>query len=211
MAKSLLTVWNLPLTQNNSFFTKVIKFSFFAILVICSNCAPKLNLYQIEKKINIDYEADFQGDIEYMLKSIPVKDIDRNGIERYRKAFKNIYNNKRKYPVNYSDIGELDVKGNGKCHSYNYYDVTYLVTKSQMTPYIDSSALERNYKKYGKENVYFNKSSKILDITERKHKILVLDKDRVWKILSYDIKSLEESFGDKFAKCIDAAPRNVVN
>ncbi len=89
-----------------------------------------------------------------------------------------------------------------------YYIVKYGVHKSELTPHIDSIALRLNYKKYGKENVFFNPNSKKLEVIEKKFEILYLDKDRVWKIVNYssDMKYLNRYFGKGFSECIKSNP-----
>ncbi len=191
--------------MRNKIITKPIRLIAYCILFLgIYSCSPKLPIFEIEEKINDDYTAHFEGDIEHMIRDTPTKLLKKYGEKGLRKKLMLVFNDSREYPVGYSNIGELDVKREGKCRSYRYYDVTYLVTKSQMTPFIDSTALKLNYKEYGKENVYLNPSSKILHVTERKHTILVYDRDKNWKILSYDIKFLEEAFGKKFSDCLES-------
>ncbi|WP_158319150.1 hypothetical protein [Aequorivita sinensis] len=159
-------------------------------------------MLEIEKKINEYNSASFKGDIEYQIKNTPKEYLNKNSISSIREKFDNIYNN-RKFPMGYSNIGELEVQKQGKCNSSSYYKVEYKVTTAQMTPYLDASALEFNYSKYGKENVSFNPNSKILHITKQDTKILIYDSDGEWKILNLDKKTLNQYFGNNFFNCIE--------
>jgi hypothetical protein len=77
-----------------------------------------------------------------------------------------------------------------------------------MTPYLDSAALKLNETEYGKKHVVFNSNSKILHVTEKKHLMLIFDKDRNWKILDYDKQSLNENYGNGFWECIQSKDGN---
>lgn len=61
----------------------------------------------------------------------------------------------------FSDVGDLRIQDINKCNSTHFYNVKHIIDKTQMTPYLDSIALELNYKSYGKENVNFDSNSKI--------------------------------------------------
>jgi len=159
-----------------------------------------LNIYEIERRINKDNTALLDGDVDYLLKNTPKKYLKEYGESEYKERLSKIYDN-RKYPVGYSNIGELDIEDRQKCNSYYYYKVTYKVTRAQMTPYLDSTALKRNHKEYGEENVIFNSNSKILHITKYRNKILIFDKDREWKVLVLDEEILDDNYGDEFWVC----------
>jgi len=173
-------------------------------LLICIfySCVPKLSISEIELRINKKNTASFEGDVEYLLKNAPKKYLKDYGESDFREMLTKIYDN-RKYPIGYSDIGELAILDRNKCNSFYYYKITYKVTKAQMTPYLDSTALKLNQDTYGKKNVIFNSNSKILHVTECKTSILIFDKDRKWKILDLDKeKSLDKYYGDRFYKCL---------
>lgn len=172
-------------------------------LLICIfySCAPKLSISEIELRINKKNTASFEGDVEYLLKNTPKKYLKEYGESLFREKLTKIYDN-RKYPIGYSDIGELAIQDRNKCNSFYYYKVTYKVTKAQMTPYLDSTALKLNQDKYGKKNVIFNSNSKILHVTEDKNSILIFDKDRKWKVLNLDKKNLDKYYGGGFSKCL---------
>tara|TARA_B100000949_G_scaffold227326_1_gene233605 strand:- start:580 stop:1185 length:606 start_codon:yes stop_codon:yes gene_type:complete len=179
----------------------------FILIVILSSCAPKLTFTQIEERINEDYIAFNENDIEYEYDNTPVKYLKEYGEEGFRKKLQKTYDSKKntKYPVIFNDIGELKVQEIDKCNSTYFYKVKYTIDKSQMTPYLDSIALDRNYKSYGKENVNFNPNSKILQTRLRKESILIFDKDKVWKLLTYkdfDEKLYDRLFGKGFSDCV---------
>ncbi|WP_075342036.1 hypothetical protein [Tenacibaculum agarivorans] len=174
----------------------LIFFSFFS-------CSQKLNLIQIEKKINERYRASFEGDIECLMNNVPIKVLKDLGDKKIREDYKSIYEEKDEFPVFVSEISELKVNDEGKCESYRFYDVNYKVTKTTKTPYLDSTALKLNYKNYGKENVSFNSDTKILKVNQIQSFMLVLDKDYKWKVVPNDLKILASSFGDNFSKCIE--------
>ncbi len=172
-------------------------------LLFCAfySCIPKLNISEIELRINNDNTLLFEGDVEYLMKNTPKKYLREYGKTAYREKLTKIYDN-RPYPVGYSNIGELVIQDRDKCNSFYYYKVTYKVTEVQLTPYLDSTALKRNQKKYGKENVFFNSNIKSLHITGVKNKILIFDKDREWKVLNLNEEFLDENYGDGFSKCL---------
>tara|TARA_Y100000815_G_scaffold229759_1_gene219260 strand:- start:534 stop:1070 length:537 start_codon:yes stop_codon:yes gene_type:complete len=166
-----------------------------------------LTFTQIEERINEDYIAFNENDIEYEYDNTPVKYLKEYGEEGFRKKLQKTYDSKKntKYPVIFNDIGELKVQEIDKCNSTYFYKVKYTIDKSQMTPYLDSIALDRNYKSYGKENVNFNPNSKILQTRLRKESILIFDKDKVWKLLTYkdfDEKLYDRLFGKGFSDCV---------
>lgn len=181
-------------------YKKIITYSF--IFCLFYNCSPKLKVYEIEQKLNENHEALFKGDIEALLKNIPKRYMIEQGEDNLRKVLVKRYSNV-KYPIRNSEISNLNILDKGKCNSFYYYKVNFISDKSQITPYLDSIALKLNEEKYGREHVSFNPNSKILQIREKKTKILVLDKDKNWKILNLDGQSLSENYGEKFWFCIE--------
>ena len=168
------------------------------------SCAPKLTFTEIDERVNKEYIAFNEDDIEYNYYNTPVKYLTEYGEEGFRKKLQKTYESRKKskYPVLFNDIGELRVQDINKCNSTYFYKVKYIVDKAQITPYMDSIALERNYKSYGKENVSFNPNSKILQTRLRKESILILDKDKVWKLLNFtdfDNQLYDRLFGKDFS------------
>ncbi len=174
-------------------------------LMIFYNCSPKLNPYEIEVKINEKNTAHFEGNIDYMIKNLPVKELKAYGEDGVKSKLSKVFNSNRKYPISYRDIGELKVLSNGKCGSYPYYNITYRVTKVRMTQYMDSTALALNYKNYGRENVTYNPNSKILHVTEYNEAILIFDKDKNWKVLGFDKNYIKLIYGKEFANCVESS------
>ena len=177
------------------------------------SCAPKLTFTEIDERVNKEYIAFNENDIEYNYYNTPVKYLTEYGEEGFRKKLQKTYESRKKskYPVLFNDIGELRVQDINKCNSTYFYKVKYIVDKAQITPYMDSIALERNYKSYGKENVSFNPNSKILQTRLRKESILILDKDKVWKLLNFtdfDNQLYDRLFGKDFSKCVKSKVDN---
>ena len=177
------------------------------------SCAPKLTFTEIDERVNKEYIAFNENDIEYNYYNTPVKYLAEYGEEGFRKKLQKTYESRKKskYPVLFNDIGELRVQDINKCNSTYFYKVKYIVDKAQITPYMDSIALERNYKSYGKENVSFNPNSKILQTRLRKESILILDKDKVWKLLNFtdfDNQLYDRLFGKDFSKCVKSKVDN---
>ena len=80
-----------------------------------------------------------------------------------------------------------------------------------MTPYLDSTALELNYRNYGKENVNYNPNSKILQTRLQEESILIFDKDNEWKMLSFkdfDNQLYDRLFGKGFSECLKSKVDN---
>ena len=173
---------------------------YFILCCTFSSCAPQLSIFEIKQKINNNYTALFEGDVKHLLKNLPKKYLEEYGKIGIREELSKIYKGRR-YPVGHSNIGELVVQNRNKCNTFNYYIVTYKVSKAQMTPYLDSTALALNQKEYGKENVFFNPNSKILHVTEYKTSILIFDKDKKWKVLDLDKEYLDRYYGG-FSKCL---------
>jgi hypothetical protein len=163
-----------------------------------------LTFTEIEEKINASYTAHFEGDIEYMIQNNPKQAVKEYGEDGLRKNLLKVFNGKRTNIPRFNDIGELRIQDRNKCNSTYFYKVKYLVDKTQYTPYLDSTALELNYKDYGKENVFFNSNSKFLQIREKKERVLILDKGRNWILLDYDsnMQYLDRYYGDGFSECI---------
>ncbi|MFZ2283796.1 MAG: hypothetical protein WAV86_07970 [Lutibacter sp.] len=176
---------------------------------IMNSCSPKLNITEIEERINKDYTAFNDGDVEYEIKNTSKKYLKLRGEDGLRKNLVESYSN-RKNPPYFGKIGDLALQDRKKCNSTYYYYVKYKVNKSEFTPYLDSTALQLNYKIYGKESVYFNSNSKILEVIEKKSRILYLDKDRVWKLENYssDMKYLNRYFGKGFSECVHSNVEN---
>lgn len=171
------------------------------------SCAPKLTFTEIKERVNKDYVAFNENDIDYEYHNTPVKYLKEYGEEGFTKKLQDIYElrKKRKYPILFNDIGNLKIQDLNKCNSTYFYKVEYIVDKTEMTPFLDSTALERNYKNYGKENVNFSPNSKILQTRLRKESILFFDKDKVWKILSFteiDKQLYDRLFGKGFTECL---------
>lgn len=190
----------------NKYFNKIIKRLICCILLgTFLSCASKLTITEIEERINRDYIAFNEGDVEYEIKNTSKKYLKLRGEKGLRKRLVETYENRRN-PPNFGKIGDLAIQDRKKCNSTYYYFVKYRVHKLELTPYLDSTALQLNYKEYGKENVYFNSNSKILEVIEKKSEILYLDKDRVWKLANYssDIKYLDRYFDQGFSECIQS-------
>ena len=171
------------------------------------SCAPKLTFTELEERVNKEYTAFNENDIEYKYKNTPVKYLKEYGKDGFRKKLQKVSESKKKskYPIMFNNIGDLKIQDINKCNSTYFYKVKYLVDKAQITPYLDSIALERNYKSYGKENVNFNPNSKILQTRLRKESILIYDKDKVWKILNYsdfNNQLYDRLFGKGFSECL---------
>ena len=186
---------------------------FIIIFQTLSSCAPKLTFTEIKERVNADYIAFNENDVEYEFNNTPVKYLKGYGEEGFRKKLQKTYESrkKRKYPLLFDDIGDLRTQDINKCNSTYFYKVKYIVDKAEMTPYLDSIALERNYKSYGKENVNFNPNSKILQTRLRKESILILDKDKIWKILNFtdfDNELYDRLFGKGFSKCVKSKVDN---
>ena len=192
------------------------KYQLFLLIIIfqtISSCAPKLTFTEIKERVNKEYIAFNDNDIEYEYDNAPVKYLKEYGEEGFRKELQQIYElrKEREYPIIFSDIGDLKVQDLNKCNSTYFYKVKYRVDKAQMTPYLDSTALELNYKNYGKKNVSFNPNSKILQTRINKESILIFDKDKIWKILSFtdfDSKLFDRLFGKGFSECLKSKVEN---
>ena len=187
-----------------------IRLTFFIIgFQTLIGCAPKLTYTEIEKRVNKDYTAFNENNIAYEFRNTPVKYIKEYGEEGYKEKLQKIYELRRssKYPIFYDEIGDLRIQDLDKCNSTYFYKVKYAIDKVQMTPYIDSTALERNYKSYGRDNVSLNPNSKILEIRLTKESILVFDKDKEWKLLDYedfDEQLYNRLYGSGFSECLTA-------
>ena len=180
---------------------------FIILFYTMNSCAPKLTFTEIEKKINENYIALSENNIEYEFKNTPVKDIKKYGEEEFREKLEKIFKLREnsKYPISISSVGDLKIQDIHKCNSTYFYNVRYLLDISQFTPYLDSIALERNYKKYGKENVHFLSNAKILETRQKKEAILIFDKDKEWKLLKFsnlDEQMYDTYFGNGFIECI---------
>ena len=199
----------LKLNMNNKYQLILLIIIFQTII----SCAPKLTFTEIEETVNKKYIAFNENDMEYEYKNTPVKYLKEYGEDGFRKKLQKIYESKKnsKYPVMFNDIGDLKIQDINKCNSTYFYKVKYLIDRAQMTPYLDSTALELNYKDYGKENVNFNPNSKILQTRLRKESILIYDKDKVWKFFNYegfDKQSYDRYFGKGFSKCVKSKVDN---
>lgn len=172
-----------------------------SFIVLLSSCNSSLSFFEIEERINEYYTAMSNGNIDYEINNLPKKYLLDIDVSMVKEKLQKLHNN-REYPKAYSNIGELKITKEGKCNSHYYYKVRYEVKVAQMTPYLDSNALEFNYTKYGKENVSFKDNSKILQITKNDEKILIHDKDKNWKILNIYKESLNTYFGENFSDCI---------
>ncbi|MGM1057538.1 MAG: hypothetical protein ACQEWG_16750 [Bacteroidota bacterium] len=182
---------------------------FIVVFQTLAGCAPKLTFTEIEKRVNLDYTAFNENDIEYEFQNTPVKYLKEYGEEGFREKLQKIYDLRKtsKYPIFFDRIGDLRIQDIDKCNSTYFYKVKYVVDKVQMTPYIDSTALERNYKSYGRNNVRFNPNSEILEIRLTKKSILVFDRDKEWKLLDYedfDEQLYNRLFGTGFSDCLTA-------
>jgi len=171
-----------------------------AVFIIIYGCASNLSVFEIEDRINEYNTAMSNDDIDYTISNLPKKYLHDNDVSMVKEKLQKLYNN-REYPKAFSNIGELKILKEGKCNSHYFYKVRYKVKVAQITPYLDSTALEFNYSKYGKENVSFKDNSKILQITKNDKKIIVNDVDRNWKILNYNRESLNKYFGNDFFNC----------
>lgn len=183
--------------------------TFFFLIFTLTSCSPKLTFTDIEKRINEDYTAFNDGNVEYELKNTPKEYIKEYGANGLKEKFHRIYENRTNQPY-FSDIGELRIQDRSKCNSTYYYKVKYTVDKVQMTPYLDSIALKFNENEHGKENVDFNSNSKLLQIRQKKEKLLVYDKDKNWKLLNYNsnMQYLNRYFGKEFSECIQLKVKN---
>jgi len=158
--------------------------------------------------VNTDYIAFNENDLEYEIRNTPVKFVKEYGEDGNRETLKEIHDirAKREYRPYYSDIGNLKVKSRSKCNSTYYYEVKFIVDRTEITPYLDSTALKLNYKEYGKENVNFNLNSKMLETRRTVKKMLFFDKDKEWKVLkllSLNDKIYDHIFGKGFQKCVE--------
>lgn len=190
---------------------KLITCSFITISFI--GCAPKLTYTEIYNLTNAQYVAFNENNIQYDYDNTLSKYIKEYGEEGYRKKLEKInesrINNEHK-PI-YNDIGDLKIQDLNKCKSTYFYKVKFIVDKAQMTPYLDSIALQNNYKIFGKNNVHFDSKTKILETRLRNEQVLILDRDKKWKVIS--LKSFEKDFYDRyygkgFSKCVIGKSEN---
>ena len=177
------------------------------------SCAPKLTFTEVQERVNRNYIAFNENDVEYEYANTPVKYLKEYGKEGFREKLEKIAESRseNKYPVVYDDIGSLRIQEISKCNSTYFYKVEYVVDKAQITPYLDSIALERNFKRYGQKNVSFNPNSKILQIRLEQESILIYDKDNHWKMLNYNLnnnKLFDRLFGEGFSKCMHLKVEN---
>tara|TARA_R110002033_G_C3791729_1_gene230381 strand:+ start:23 stop:646 length:624 start_codon:yes stop_codon:yes gene_type:complete len=184
---------------------KLIKITVYSLL-FCAlfSCSPTLNISELEKRINTHYTASNEGNVEYFYENTPAKFIKEYGKDGLIKKLHEMYDDQEN-PEFFNEIGELSVQERNKCNSTYYYKVKYIVDRSQHTPYLDSTALKLNQKKYGIEHVNFNPNSKILQVRENKETILLFDKKiKKWIFLEYnsDMKYLDRYFGNGFSDCI---------
>jgi len=202
--------------QQNYKLNMINRYQLILLIIIFQStlsCAPKLTFTEIKERVNRDYIAFNENDIEYEYKNTPIKYLKEYGEEGFRKKLQEIYElrKEREYPIIFDDIGSLKTQDINKCNSTYFYKVKYVVDKAEITPYLDSTALELNYKSYGKENVSFNPNSKILQIRLEKESILVYDRDNVWKMLDYkniDDEIYDRLFGKGFSKCVESKVEN---
>ncbi len=57
-------------------------------------CAPNLSISQIDQKINKNYTALFEGDVNYLLKNTPKKYLKEYGEDGFREELTKIYKNR---------------------------------------------------------------------------------------------------------------------
>jgi hypothetical protein len=196
---------------------KIVKYNPLIIFIVfcltLTSCAPKLTFSEIEEKLNNKYIASNENDYEYEFNNIPVKFLKEYGEDVLKKKLQKTYETRKKdeYPTNFGNIGELKIQAQNKCRSTYFYKVKYIIDKAEMTPYLDSTALELNYKIYGKENVNFNSNSKILETRQREENIIIFDKDKMWKLMpfeAFDEKMYDRIFGKGFSKCLKSKVSN---
>ncbi|MEN3325193.1 hypothetical protein VP395_15790 [Mariniflexile soesokkakense] len=193
---------------------KGIRLPIFCLLFfVFFGCSPKLNISELQNRINTHYTATNENNVEYFYKNIPTKYIKEYGEEGLRKKLHKMYV-ENKNEAFYDEIGQLAVMERHKCNSTYYYKTKYTVDKVEHTPYLDSIALKRNQKEYGIEHVNFNPNSKILQVRQKKESILLFDKkSKEWIFLDYDsdMKHLNKYFGNDFSDCLKTNNSNYIN
>ena len=171
------------------------------------SCAPKLTFTEIKEKINKNYEAFNENDVEYEFNNTPTKLLKEYGEDGYRNKLEQVYELRKnsKNRAHYDKIGALRIQEINNCNSTYFYKAKYTIDKVQVAPYLDSITLERNFQNYGRKNVNFNTNSKMLEIREQKEGLLIFDKDKNWKFitdLNFDEEILNRLYGKEFSKCV---------
>ena len=180
-------------------------FFYFLPFLLFSACAPSLTIYQIEKKINNNYKAFVDQNIDHMVENTPKEYLEAYGKKEVKEKLTKIFKNKGESTKVYNKISSLHVRGRLKCNKYYFYTVSYKVKSTEYTPYIDSTALALNINNYGKKNVQLEgvRPNIFLTITKSEEEILIYDKDKKWKILHLNQeKSIDKYYNHLFSKCL---------
>ncbi|PVW17379.1 hypothetical protein DDV96_02420 [Marixanthomonas spongiae] len=189
--------------KNTSNLKRIICILIFSFLF--SSCSSKLTYIKAEEIINKYYTALSEKDINYQIEQAPVRTIKTTygSKNKARKHFEDKFpKDNNDTTIQYTDISNLLVSNLKKCFGRKIHIVTYSTHSAQFAPYFNEDAKQFVEKQYGKENYYFHKKTKILEITKSDKKVIIYDKDRKWKITSYDFKSIENGYGEKVANCI---------
>ena len=189
--------------KHNHILKKIIHSLIF--ILVFSSCTSKLTYIETEELINNYHTALSERDIEYQVEQAPVRVIksiygDKKKALEYLKKRTSEYDNESS--KQYTDISNLTISELEKCFGKKFYIVNYSYRSAQFAPYFDENSKNFVEKEYGKENFDFHTNTKILEITESDRKVIVYDKDRQWKVISYDYEIIEDGYGEKVAKCV---------
>ncbi len=135
---------------------------------------------------------------------MPIKALEKYGgkkdaIKYFEQKFPKKVNDNSKQ---YTDISNLTISEMERCGTVKYYLVSFSIRSGQFAPYFNNDSEEFVQKSYGIKNYFYNKNSKILEITETNKMAILHDKDKKWKVVSYDLKNIEIGFGSKVSDCI---------
>jgi hypothetical protein len=171
------------------------------LAIIAFRCSPRLNYNEIASKVNRINQSELGERADAIIGNTPSAFYEQRDKESRKKELTKLFENSD-LKINYSDIKNLVVDSRKKCNIVFYYKIRYEVTRSEFAPYLDSTALSFNYKNYGKENVIFNDSSKILTTSRTEDKILIFDDDKSRKILELTSSHLDRYYGNGFSQCV---------
>lgn len=181
------------------------KKSVFLIAFIIYGCSPYLSDSKIIEKVNNAFQVTLDERADFTVQNTPSAYFDLNKKDRdvLKKEYAQFYRDQSAdTDISWSDIKDVHVSDRLKCNNQLYYKIKYNYTKTEITPYLDSTALSLNIESYGKENVFFDKLSSVLTLNITEESIIVLDKDKSWKILPIEGVDNDTYYGTGFSKCV---------
>lgn len=177
----------------------------FLIAFIIYGCAPYLSVTEVAEKLNVPNEISFDDRAQNIVQNTPSAYFQLNKKDKdvVIKEYAQFYRDQSTGTgISRSKIRNLSMSERFKCNSTYFYKIKYEYTKTEITPYLDSTALSLNIASYGKENVFFNEVSKVLTLNLTEERIVVYDEDKSWKILPIDGVDNDTYYGTGFSKCV---------